>query len=157
MVRKSRKSVNRKGQNQQGGFLGDIISNLTEKAKDAASGIKNIATTAENKLQQGIGKATSGVKHLELKAEEGVKQVTTGAKQVTTGAKQVSTGTKQVSTGAKLVSTGAKHVVNSGIQNINPRVGGKRKTRRKRTKRKRTKRKRTKRKSCKCSCPCKKC
>jgi len=143
MVRKSRKSVNRKGQNQQGGFLGDIISNLTEKAKDAASGIKNIATTAENKLQQGIGKATSGVKHLELKAEEGVKQVTTGAKQVSTGAKQV--------------STGAKHVVNSGIQNINPRVGGKRKTRRKRTKRKRTKRKRTKRKSCKCSCPCKKC
>ena len=131
MVRKSRKSVNRKGQNQQGGFLGDIISNLTEKAKDAASGIKNIATTAENKLQQGIGKATSGVKHLELKAEEGVKQVSTGAKQV---------------------STGAKHVVNSGIQNINPRVGGKRKTRRKRTKRKRTKRK-----SCKCSCPCKKC
>jgi len=150
MVRKSRKSVNRKGQNQQGGFLGDIISNLTEKAKDAASGIKNIATTAENKLQQGIGKATSGVKHLELKAEEGVKQVTTGAKQVSTGAKQVSTGAKQV-------STGAKHVVNSGIQNINPRVGGKRKTRRKRTKRKRTKRKRTKRKSCKCSCPCKKC
>ena len=145
MVRKSRKSVNRKGQNQQGGFLGDIISNLTEKAKDAASGIKNIATTAENKLQQGIGKATSGVKHLELKAEEGVKQVTTGAKQVSTGAKQVSTGAKQV-------STGAKHVVNSGIQNINPRVGGKRKTRRKRTKRKRTKRK-----SCKCSCPCKKC
>ena len=143
MVRKSRKSVNRKGQNQQGGFLGDIISNLTEKAKDAASGIKNIATTAENKLQQGIGKATSGVKHLELKAEEGVKQVSTGAKQVSTGAKQV--------------STGAKHVVNSGIQNINPRVGGKRKTRRKRTKRKRTKRKRTKRKSCKCSCPCKKC
>jgi hypothetical protein len=136
MVRKSRKSVKRKGQNQQGGFLGDIISNLTEKAKDAASGIKNIATTAENKLQQGIGKATSGVKHLELKAEEGVKQVSTGAKQV---------------------STGAKHVVNSGIQNINPRVGGKRKTRRKRTKRKRTKRKRTKRKSCKCSCPCKKC
>ena len=143
MVRKSRKSVNRKGQNQQGGFLGDIISNLTEKAKDAASGIKNIATTAENKLQQGIGKATSGVKHLELKAEEGVKQV--------------STGVKQVSTGAKQVSTGAKHVVNSGIQNINPRVGGKRKTRRKRTKRKRTKRKKTKRKSCKCSCPCKKC
>ena len=143
MVRKSRKSVNRKGQNQQGGFLGDIISNLTEKAKDAASGIKNIATTAENKLQQGIGKATSGVKHLELKAEEGVKQV--------------STGVKQVSTGAKQVSTGAKHVVNSGIQNINPRVGGKRKTRRKKTKRKRTKRKRTKRKSCKCSCPCKKC
>ena len=143
MVRKSRKSVNRKGQNQQGGFLGDIISNLTEKAKDAASGIKNIATTAENKLQQGIGKATSGVKHLELKAEEGVKQVTTGAKQVSTGAKQV--------------STGAKHVVNSGIQNINPRVGGKRKTRRKKTKRKKTKRKKTKRKSCKCSCPCKKC
>lgn len=134
MVRKSRKSLNKR-QKQEGGFLGDVISNLTQTAKDAASGIKNIATTAENKLQQGIGKAASGVKQLETKAQEGAKQVATGAKQV----------------------------VNTGIETINPQVGGKRKSRRKKTKRKKSKGKKTrrvKRKTCKrktCSCACKKC